>query len=85
LTAAQLQLQLDAYQQRIAAKQKYAEDFSKERRDQATQIREQRIRDEKARLQSEVSAARRSHYNFTAPVIRRYQPSYPAIWGGYRW
>ncbi len=87
LTAAQLQLQLDKYEDEMAAKRKYATDFAKEREDQAKQIREQRIRDQKARLQSEISsaAAARSNYNFSAPVQIRTYASYPSLWGGYRW
>ena len=89
LSAAQLQLQLDEYEDQIAAKRKYATDFAKEREDQAKQIREQRIRNQNARLQSQMAAEAtpRSIYNFSAPAkIRTYTPPrYPRLWGGYRW
>ncbi len=69
LTPAQLQLQLDKYQNRIAQKQQFATEFAEQREDQAKQIREQRIRDQQARLKAQLAAesAPRSNYNFTAP------------------
>ena len=89
MSAAQLQLQLDEYEDKIAAKRKYATEFAKEREDQAKQIREQRIRNQNARLESEMAAAAtpRSNYNFSTPTtIRTYTPPpYPMLWGGYRW
>ena len=91
LTGAQLQLQLDAFEDRIAEKRKNSADFAKERADQVKQIRDQRIRDQQARLQSELAAdaAPRSNYNvFSTPgQVRTYARSYayPVLWGGYRW
>ncbi len=89
LSAAQLQLQLDEYENKIAAKRKYASEFAKQREDQAQQIREQRIRNQNARLESQMAAEAtpRSNYNFSAPAkVRTYTPPpYPWIWGGYRW
>ncbi len=91
LTPAQLQLQLDVFEDKIAKKRRYSEEFAKEREDQAKRIREQNVRDQNARLQSEIAAevAPRSNYNFSSPNrIRTYTPTpiyYPRLWGGYRW
>jgi hypothetical protein len=94
LTPAQLQLQLDRYQDRIARKQQLASEFEQQREDQAKQIREQRIRDQQARLKAQLSAESlpRSNYNFNPPKqkIRTYEKPYrpiryPFLWGGYRW
>lgn len=95
MTAAQLQQQLDLFQDRIDTTRKSAADAAKFREDQVKQIRQQRIRDDSARLQSELAAesAPRSNYNFTiqqrrtysAPAFQRRYGVYPLLYGGYRW
>ena len=86
LSAAQLQLQLDQYSDRIAKRKKQSEDFAKERADVAKRIQDQNVRDQKARFIAGRTSARRSNYNFAPTRIRTYTPAYyPRLWGGYRW
>ncbi len=92
ITPEQMQSQLDAYQSRIQETQEASVESAKLRETQVKQIREQRVRDENARLASEIASesAPRSNYNFSTR-IRNYDssmpasPLYPMLYGGYRW
>ncbi len=89
LTAAQLQLQLDAFDRRIAESQKASAEYAQLREQQAKQIRDQRIRDEQARTAAKIAedTAPRSNYNVVVPRTYNLPApiAYPFLWGGYRW
>jgi hypothetical protein len=83
-TAAQLQEQLDVYSNQIAARRKNAADDKESREQEVKQIREQHIRDQKARLQSEIAGEQSGRRKNPSVSIRRYN-SYPTLFGGFRW
>ena len=93
LTAAQLQEQLDRWEDQQAARRRSAAEFAELREQQAEQVREDRIRWETERANFAAGQPSFARNNFSFTNTRRvYRPGfqqqafrYPLLYGGFRW